>query len=70
MYDLAVPNAKPGPCEKCRGRGIYSWGAVTNGRPAKSGRCHSCNGSGQQSARDMRRNTAYNRFKIATLFCS
>ena len=38
MYDLSVPNAKPGRCEKCRGIGRYSWGAVINGKPQHAGR--------------------------------
>jgi len=67
MYDLAVPNAKPGRCEKCRGSGLYCWGAVVDGKPTKSGPCHSCRGSGRQTGRDITRNSAYNRYKIATI---
>jgi DnaJ-class molecular chaperone len=67
MYDFAVPNVKPGRCEKCSGSGRYSWGAVVNGRPTHSGACHSCNGSGRQSRRDIARNMAYNRHKIARI---
>jgi hypothetical protein len=26
MYDLAEPNAEPGPCRKCHGTGLYQWG--------------------------------------------
>jgi DnaJ-class molecular chaperone len=69
MFDLSQPNTKPGPCEKCRGRGTYHWGPSLNGRPAKSGPCHSCGGTGRQSRADMARNTAYNSYKIA-LICS
>lgn len=68
MYDLAVPNAKPGQCAKCNGSGVYCWGIVVNGQPSKSGPCHSCGGTGQQTVRDIKRNEAYNRHKISTLF--
>jgi DnaJ-class molecular chaperone len=64
MYDLAVPNTKPGPCAKCQGRGTYGWGAVVNGVPSKSGTCWSCKGTGRQDRRDIRRNEVYNRHKI------
>jgi DnaJ-class molecular chaperone len=67
MYDFAVPNARPGQCEKCRGSGRYAWGAVINGQPSKIGPCHSCRGTGQQSRRDIRRNVAYNRHKLAQI---
>ena len=69
MYDLAELNAKPGKCSKCRGTGQYHWGGPINGKPIKSGRCHSCRGTGEQTAEDIRRNTTYNRHKIARLFC-
>ena len=68
MYDLSVPNDKPGRCAKCRGTGIYSWGTVTNGKPAHSGTCFSCRGTGRQSAKQIRRNHTYNKHKIAALF--
>lgn len=67
MYDLAVPNAAPGRCEKCRGTGLYCWGAVVNGNAEKSGPCHSCRGTGRQSQSDIRRNYAYNTHKIAAI---
>ena len=67
MYDFSIPNAKPGPCEKCRGSGVYGWGAFVNGRPTHSGRCFSCRGTGRQDRRQIRRNQTYNRFKIATI---
>ena len=70
MYDLSVPNAKPGTCEKCRGSGVYQWGAVINGQCTKSGPCHSCKGTGRQTCRDIARNHSYNVHKITTLFCS
>ncbi len=67
MYDLAVPAAAPGTCPKCRGTGRYSWGATINGNPAHSGTCFSCRGTGRQDIGQIRRNVAYNRFKIAAI---
>ncbi len=67
MYDLSIPNAKPGKCAKCRGTGEYRWGAVVNGKPSNSGQCHSCRGTGRQTERDIRRNETYNRHKLARL---
>lgn len=67
MYDLSVPNSKPGVCEKCRGSGVYSWGASVNGKMSHSGMCFSCRGSGKQSKRQISRNCAYNRFKVAEI---
>lgn len=67
MYDFAVPNTKPGKCEKCSGSGTYRWGATVNGQPRHSGPCHSCGGTGEQSVKDIRRNQAYNRHKIALI---
>jgi len=67
MYDLSVPNAKPGQCAKCKGSGLYAWGATVNGKPQHRGTCFSCGGTGQQERRDIRRNHAYNRHKIAMI---
>lgn len=67
MYDLAVPNCEPGPCEKCNGTGRYKWGASVNGRGQHEGDCHSCRGTGRQTESDIRRNLAYNRHKIVRL---
>ncbi len=67
MYDMSMPNAKPGICAKCKGTGEYRWGAVVNGKPSKSGQCHSCRGTGKQTQHDIRRNVAYNRHKLATM---
>ncbi len=66
-YDLSVPNEKPGVCAKCKGSGLYRWGAIVNGRATHCGQCHSCGGTGKQSARDIRRNHAYNKHKIAAI---
>jgi len=68
MYDLSQPNEAPGTCCKCRGTGVYSWGAVVNGVPAKSGPCFSCGGTGKQSRHDIARNHTYNRHKVRELF--
>lgn len=69
MYDLAQPADRPGRCPKCRGTGKYSWGGTVNGKPAKQGHCFSCNGTGRQSAAQISRNHAYNRYKI-NLICA
>jgi DnaJ-class molecular chaperone len=68
MYDLSVPNARPGVCSKCRGKGVYGWGAVVNGVCEKQGRCWSCKGTGRQTRSDISRNHAYNRHKVAVIF--
>jgi DnaJ-class molecular chaperone len=67
MYDFSIPNDKPGTCAKCRGSGLYQWGACVNGKMTHSGPCHSCRGTGKQSKTDIKRNHAYNRHKLATL---
>lgn len=68
MSDFAVPNARPGKCEKCRGSGQYRWHAASHGRPiVKSGQCNSCGGTGRQTRADIARNHAYNRYKISNL---
>jgi DnaJ-class molecular chaperone len=67
MYDLSQPNAKPGTCCKCKGTGVYSWGARINGRMQHSGACFSCRGTGEQSFVQIKRNETYNRHKIAQI---
>ena len=67
MYDFSQPNDAPGTCIKCHGTGTYRWGAVVNGVPSKSGTCFSCQGTGKQSDRQISRNHAYNRFKVAAI---
>ena len=67
MYDLSIPNEKPGQCSKCNGSGEYRWGASVNGKPSKSGPCHSCRGTGRQTSKQIARNMAYNRYKIALI---
>jgi DnaJ-class molecular chaperone len=67
MYDFAIPAEQPGQCPKCKGAGVYRWGAPINGRPSKQGTCFSCRGTGKQDEKQIRRNVAYNRFKISQI---
>lgn len=67
MYDLSQPNDKPGTCCKCKGTGVYGWGASVNGKMTHSGTCFSCRGTGKQSSKQILRNRTYNKFKIATI---
>ncbi len=67
MYDLSIPNDRPGQCAKCGGSGVYSWGASVNGKMQHSGPCFSCRGTGKQSSRQIKRNRTYNRHKIAAI---
>ena len=67
MYDLSQPNDRPGRCVKCRGTGVYSWGASVNGKMTNSGSCFSCKGTGRQSRRQIACNHTYNRHKIARI---
>jgi hypothetical protein len=46
-------------CERCSGKGSYSWGTVTNGVPAHTGECFRCKGKGFQTPADRRRNRYY-----------
>jgi DnaJ-class molecular chaperone len=70
MYDLSMPNDKPGECCKCRGTGTYKWGAVVNGKVSNSGTCWSCAGTGHQTKSDIKRDRAYNHFKIRRIFAA
>ena len=63
MFDFAMPNEKPGQCNKCNGTGVYRWGHNGSTGKPHSGSCHSCRGSGVQTPRQIRRNHAYNRHK-------
>jgi hypothetical protein len=67
MYDLAHENDKPGQCGKCRGTGVYCWGACVNGKMTKTGTCFSCRGTGKQSTKQIYRNRTYNRYKVAAI---
>jgi hypothetical protein len=50
-------------CEYCGGSGRYSWGPVTNGKPAHTGDCYRCTGKGVQDQEDFTRNWAYDRHR-------
>ena len=67
MYDMAMPNDKPGSCCKCRGTGVYSWGVCINGKMQHNGTCYSCRGTGRQDWRQIKRNETYNRYKIVRI---
>lgn len=67
MYDFSVPNKKPGVCEKCKGSGVYSWGASINGKMQHSGTCFSCRGTGQQDKKQIKCNVAYNQHKLRNI---
>jgi len=69
MYDLSMPNEKPGVCCKCKGTGTYGWGASVNGKMTHSGTCYSCLGTGKQTVKDIKRNNTYNKHKVAWI-CS
>ena len=70
MYDLSVPNDRPGTCAKCHGSGLYVWGAIVNGQPTHSGPCHSCQGTGVQTRDDITRNRVYNKHKVARILAA
>ena len=65
MYDMSVPNSKPGTCAKCNGTGTFQW-AGGYGK-VKSGPCHACRATGKQTVRDMYRNEADNRHKLSRM---
>lgn len=68
MSGFAHPAFRPGQCPKCRGSGVYRWGPSINGRPPQhSGECFSCNGTGRQDQRQIRRNQTYNRYRLAEI---
>jgi DnaJ-class molecular chaperone len=67
MYDFSQPNDKPGVCGKCRGSGVYGWGACINGKMQFSGPCHSCGGKGTQTKADIKRDHGYNYYKLRRL---
>lgn len=66
-YDFSIPNSEPGACQKCKGTGIYGWGAMVNGTMQHQGTCFSCRGTGQQDAKQIKRNMTYNKHKLITL---
>jgi DnaJ-class molecular chaperone len=67
MYDLSQPNSKPGTCVKCKGSGLYQWGACVNGKMTHAGKCFSCKGTGEQTTTQIKTNHAYNKHKIASM---
>lgn len=67
MYDLSHVNEAPGKCGKCRGTGVYGWGASVNGKMSNTGTCFSCRGTGMQNVRQIKRNSTYNRYKISAM---
>ena len=67
MYDLSQPNDKPGTCCKCKGTGIYRWGASVNGKMTNTGPCWSCKGTGKQDQKQIRTNHSYNVHKIRNI---
>lgn len=69
-YDLSQPNDKPGICRKCKGTGVYQWGACVNGKMTKSGPCFSCKETGFQDEKQIKTNQAYNEFKIVAIMRS
>jgi hypothetical protein len=55
-------------CSRCKGSGIYSWGACVNGKMSCSGKCNRCQGKGYMDFPDMRRNKAYDKYAIRRAF--
>jgi hypothetical protein len=51
-------------CPRCKGSGVYSWGACINGRMSHSGPCARCGGKGRMNFDDMRRGRAYDNYAI------
>ncbi len=51
-------------CKRCKGTGIYYWGASINGKMSCSGPCARCGGDGRMTFDDMRRCRAYDNYSI------
>ena len=51
-------------CDRCKGTGVYKWGACINGRMTHSGPCNRCAGKGVMNFDDMRRCKAYDNYAI------
>lgn len=60
---VAVKQATCG-CPRCKGTGVYCWGACVNGQMQHSAPCARCGGNGQMSFDDMRRGRAYDNYAI------
>ena len=52
-------------CSRCRGTGIYSWGACVNGKMTHSGHCYRCDGKGWVGLDDARRAFGYDNYAIS-----
>lgn len=50
-------------CIQCHGSGMFSWGAVVNGKVTHSGPCYRCEGHGRQGQDDFVRNWAYDQHR-------
>tara|TARA_Y100000996_G_C22553717_1_gene654710 strand:- start:610 stop:873 length:264 start_codon:yes stop_codon:yes gene_type:complete len=46
-------------CGKCGGDGVWKCPPITNGVPAKVGKCYGCQGKGYQTYSDKKRNETY-----------
>jgi hypothetical protein len=53
-----------GTCERCRGGGIFYWGASINGRMSHSATCARCAGKGKVNNNDCRRAYVYDNHAI------
>jgi hypothetical protein len=51
-------------CPRCKGSGVYYWGACINGRMTHSAPCARCGGKGRMTFEDMRRGKAYDNYAI------
>jgi hypothetical protein len=52
-------------CERCRGTGVYKWGAVVNGKPTHTGTCYQCCGAVRQGQDDYKRNYGHILYSIS-----
>ena len=46
-------------CGNCGGDGVWKMGPITNGVPARVGKCYGCQGKGYQTYSDKKRNETY-----------
>ena len=51
-------------CRRCKGSGVYEWGACVNGCMTHSASCARCAGKGHMTFDDMRRGRAYDNHAI------
>ena len=66
-YILAIRSIRL-KCDRCRGSGVYSWGACVNGKMTHSGYCYRCGGKGKMDSVDCRRGKAYDNHAIHDAF--